>query len=222
MQHFWLKKQNCDHLIIFFGGWGTDKNPFSQLECNNFDLLMFYDYKLMELPIGFELIISSYPKITLIAWSLGVWVANELIAPFIDNISYGLAINGTLDPISDDKGLPIAVFDGTLQNMSALNLVKFNRRMVLRDKDRKLFEANIPHRKWEDLRDELAHLKEVIKPSSNEVYSHAFIGTSDLVFLTENQKNYWSDSVIVIEKETAHFPFYHFSSWDDILKLIIE
>ena len=70
MQYHWLNKQNNKKLIIFFAGWSFDYKPFEFLKCDNFDVLMFYDYNNLELP---EL--PNYETYYLISWSMGVFSA---------------------------------------------------------------------------------------------------------------------------------------------------
>ena len=51
MQYHWLNKQNNEKLIIFFTGWSFDENPFKFLKSDNFDVMIFYDYNNLEIPV---------------------------------------------------------------------------------------------------------------------------------------------------------------------------
>ena len=51
MQFHWLNKQNNDRLIIFFTGWSFDYKPFEFIKCENFDVLIVYDYNNFEIPV---------------------------------------------------------------------------------------------------------------------------------------------------------------------------
>lgn len=217
MKLYWLNKNEHTKLILFFGGWGTDYHPFLPIKSETYDVVMFYDYKTIQLPDDFEQLLITYSEVIVIGWSLGTWVANYLCQTHKAYINKGIAINGTLNPISDDEGIPLAVFEGTLKNISALNLVRFNRRMLQLPQERKLFESNIPQRTWNDLRDELVHLREVIVPSRNEIYDYALVGIKDYIFPTLNQANSWKNKVNIFEMEVSHFPFYQFNSWDEII-----
>ena len=44
MKHIWIKKDNTKSLIVFFCGWGMDKNVIEHLGSQS-DLVMFYDYR---------------------------------------------------------------------------------------------------------------------------------------------------------------------------------
>ena len=50
MQSHWLNKQDHNKLIIFFTGWSFDYKPFEFLNCEDFDVLIIYDYNDLELP----------------------------------------------------------------------------------------------------------------------------------------------------------------------------
>ena len=219
MKQFWLNKNNNQNLIIFFGGWGSDYHPFVPLNSINYDVLLFYDYRSLAPPGELKQILDSYENISMIGWSLGVWVANLIGAPYKNYITVGMAINGTLDPISDENGIPNQIFEGTLQNLSPMNLIKFNRRMIQAPDERRKFETNIPKRGWEELRDELKHLKEYITPSKNSFFNCAVIGANDLIFPVENQFNAWNNTVRTYQTNGSHFPFYQYNTWDDIIRL---
>lgn len=56
------------------------------------------------------------------AWSFGVyaaayWLRKENLSP-----TMAVAINGTLSPIDDELGIPVGVFNGTLENLSEKSL----------------------------------------------------------------------------------------------------
>ena len=42
MKHIWIKKDNTKSLIVFFCGWGMDKNVIEHLGSQS-DLVMFDD-----------------------------------------------------------------------------------------------------------------------------------------------------------------------------------
>ena len=45
MEYKWLNRKNNSKLIVFFNGWGMDENIVAHLEFDEYDVLMFYDYK---------------------------------------------------------------------------------------------------------------------------------------------------------------------------------
>ena len=44
MKYKWLNLKNNQKLIIFFNGWGMDEGVVKHLDCEGYDILMFYNY----------------------------------------------------------------------------------------------------------------------------------------------------------------------------------
>ena len=126
MKYSFLKKDRKKSLILFFAGWSMDTTPFtglSQLDC---DSVVVYDYTDLSLEKN---ILDGYANVFVFAWSFGVyaaayWLQKENVRP-----TMAVAINGTLSPIDDEQGIPVGVFNGTLENLSEKSLLKFYRRM---------------------------------------------------------------------------------------------
>ena len=100
-------------MLLFFAGWGSDENLFAgpvQEEC---DCLLCFDYK--DLDFDYSLL-EGYREIRVMAWSMGVWVACQTLAGKEYPYGMRLAVNGTPCPIHDTKGIPEAIFQGTLEN----------------------------------------------------------------------------------------------------------
>ena len=81
MKYKWLNKNSNQKLIIFFNGWGMDENVVKHLNCEDYDVLMFYNYNTLETDFDFKLL-NIYPEKNLIAWSMGVMVATNFIKYF--------------------------------------------------------------------------------------------------------------------------------------------
>ena len=125
-QHF-IIKNNQKHLLLFFAGWGMDETPFLQIHPTNKDWLICYDYRSLEFD---AIILQEYSEITLIAWSMGVWAASQIMKQYPSvTLSQSIAINGTPYPIHETKGITPAIFEGTLQGLNEQSLQKFQRRM---------------------------------------------------------------------------------------------
>lgn len=101
MQFHWLNKQNNDKLIIFFAGWSFDEQPFKFLACDNYDVLIMYDYTSLDCEIED---FSQYGEINLIAWSMGVFAA-YLLKDNLPKFNKKIAINGTPLPVDDKYGI---------------------------------------------------------------------------------------------------------------------
>lgn len=217
MLYHWLHNEGKDKVILFFGGWGTDMNPFEHLKSDHYDVVMFYDYRSLELLLDLNAIVNGKKEVVVVGWSLGVWLGHYTCQQIKTLISKAIAINGTLDPISDKQGIPVDVFSGTLKNLSEENLDRFNRRMMGEKDDWTRYKRNQPFRNWMELMEELAHLKYRIKPQTNSIYTEAVITNNDMIFTARNQENFWRDKVSIQKVDGAHFPFFKYQSWDEII-----
>ncbi|WP_302614215.1 pimeloyl-ACP methyl esterase BioG family protein, partial [uncultured Bacteroides sp.] len=147
-QHF-IIKNNQKHLLLFFAGWGMDETPFLQLHPTDKDWMLCYDYRSLEFDAT---TLQEYSEITLIAWSMGVWVASQIMKqhPSLP-VSQSIAINGTPYPIHETKGISPAIFAGTLQGLNEQSLQKFQRRMCGSAADYQAFQSIVPRRPVEEL-----------------------------------------------------------------------
>ena len=65
-----------EHLIVYFAGWGTPLDAVAHLILpTDYDLLICYDYQDLKLDFDF----SAYQQIRVVAWSMGVWVAERVL-----------------------------------------------------------------------------------------------------------------------------------------------
>ena len=48
MKYKWLNRGENNKIILFFNGWGMDENVVKHLDCEDYDVLMFYDYNTLE------------------------------------------------------------------------------------------------------------------------------------------------------------------------------
>ena len=118
-QHF-IIKNNQKHLLLFFAGWGMDETPFLTIHPVDKDWMICYDYRSLTFDVG---LLETYSQITLIAWSMGVWAASQIMKQYPHlPVSQSIAINGTLYPIHEIKGIAPSIFDGTLQGLSLIHI----------------------------------------------------------------------------------------------------
>lgn len=197
MEYKWLNKKNNKKLIIFFNGWGMDENVVKHLEPGDYDVIMFYDYN----SLGCDISLDNYSEKFLVAWSMGVMVAT------LFDIEYKTktAINGTLKPIDDNFGIPVRVYDLTLNH---LNPVKFMKNMYDNVDD-------IPtiSRDFENQKSELAVLK-TYKADESFKYDRVIISDSDKIIPTKNQVKFWKKEPNI---QGAHCIFPYFSNWGELL-----
>ena len=187
-----------------------DENPFLQFlpSDSNSDWMICYDYRSLEFD---ESLVKAYGHITLVAWSMGVWAASQVIKqhPTL-HISKCIAINGTLFPIDETKGITPTIFEGTLQGLNEVTLQKFQRRMCCSSTDYRAFQTIIPQRSVEELAEELASIQRQVSTYSpaSFFWDIAYIGLQDRIFLSENQREAWRTSAHSIkEVNAAHYQY---------------
>jgi len=212
MKTFWLKKQNNSKLVLFFCGWGMDKNPIEHLKIEDFDVLAVYDYS----DLNFEEDIQNYSEITLIAWSMGVFAASLVCSQF--NIQKSIAINGTQSPIDAGFGINPKVYKLTLDNFSESVRDKFFLNMFCSIEEYEKFAK--PLRDLQSQRFELAFLQEITEQNQSLDFKFdcAIISNRDNIIPSKNQKKFWqTKKVKVVELNSGHYPFFEFGSLEEII-----
>jgi pimeloyl-[acyl-carrier protein] methyl ester esterase len=212
MKTYIRRREKNKHLVVFYGGWGTDENVFAPLCNDEFDFILFYNYSADEALVLPEM--KVYEKITLIGWSLGVWAAEYLSPKTGIKPNTTIAVNGTPVPADDMYGVPLHVFEGTLNNITEENIEKFYLRMF---GDKKSYESNIariPHRSLKSLHDELRWMyNRIMEPKECCFHwNYAVTSEKDRVFPSKNLAGYWEK-----EKYTKNIalqlPHYLFNEW---------
>lgn len=206
MKYSFLKKDRKKSLILFFAGWSMDTTPFtglSQLDC---DSVVVYDYTDLSLEKN---ILDGYANVFVFAWSFGVyaaayWLQKENVRP-----TMAVAINGTLSPIDDEQGIPVDVFNGTLENLSEQSLQKFYRRMCQSTEQYSAFMSVRPERNLESLRNELIAIRDLSaqRPEVFKGWTKAYIADDDRIFPAANQVKAWNTAgVAFTHLQSAHLP----------------
>jgi biotin synthesis protein BioG len=213
MKTYIRRREKNNQLIVLYGGWGTDENVFAPLCNDEFDFILFYNYSADEALVLPEM--KSYEKITLIGWSLGVWAAEYLTHKTGIKPDITIAVNGTPVPAHNQYGIPLTIFEGTLNNLTEDNIEKFYLRMF---GDKRTYLKNIeriPHRSIKSLHDELRWLYNRIMEQKEPGFRWDYAVTSEIdrVFPAENLKSYWGKMT-----ETKHIvvplPHYFFHNWE--------
>ncbi|MCW9710387.1 DUF452 family protein [Avibacterium sp. 21-586] len=218
---------NNPNLIIYFAGWGTPASVVSHLALpENTDLLLCYDYQDLALNVD----LSAYSQIRVVAWSMGVWVANQVIGqmPLVS----ATAINGTGKPCDDEMGIPQAVFIGTLEQLDERNLAKFQRRMCGDSATFEQYNQLAGQRDWQQVRSELSELYQSIQQDNGKSlnWTKAIIGEKDRIFPSQNQLNFWQTyateqkqsavqnctEFVLQTLPLAHYPFAQFRTWAEL------
>ncbi len=223
MKQQFLKKESSSSLLLIFGGWGTWPGLFSSnMFPQGYDVMLCYDYHSLDFDASQT---DGYDNVRLIAWSMGVWAASVVFGG--NRLKEGqvweecIAVNGTMYPRDNEKGIPESVFDGTLDNMSSPVIVKFRRRMCGKSYQQFLSLLSDSERTVEDLKEELSSLRNAVILKGASVaencfrdntdrrqffWSRAIAGKDDLIFPFSAQKTAWNEAgVQVEERECAHY-----------------
>lgn len=200
----------AENLLIYFAGWGTPISAVSHLALpENYDLLICYDYQDFKLDFDF----SPYQHIRVVAWSMGVWVAERALQGL--SLKSATAVNGTGLPCDDHFGIPYVIFKGTLDNLNETTRAKFDRR-ICGDKTNLAFYYSVPARPFQEIHQELTALFLAIEADKRTdliSWTKAIIGNRDKIFLPEHQRQYWTERCNWEEKDGEHYLFSHFTHW---------
>lgn len=210
-----INKHNS-RLLLFFAGWSASPELFRNLTTEeDMDVWICYDYR----DLAFDANLTGYKEIYLIAWSLGVWVAATVFENnrTLPRPTTAIAINGTCCPIDDTRGIPEAIFRGTLAHVTEEGMHRFNRRMCGNREILRQYEQTLP-RPLHEMQEELQHLYQKYQEVESNGWTHAILASADRIFPAENLRNYWLGRCPVTEIEAPHYPFYHWKKWNEIWK----
>lgn len=206
MKQVMIVNRQRARLILFFAGWGMDETPFLHCCPQESDLMVCYDYR--ELDFN-DTLLANYREIHLVAWSMGVWAASKALSWYQElPITRSIAVNGTPYPVDEERGIPPAIFNGTLEGLNAASLLKFQRRMCGGSEAYERFRSIAPCRSWEELKEELAVIGTLctVLPPSDWKWDRAFIGENDRIFPPQAQQKAWEGVCPAIEHGSeAHY-----------------
>lgn len=198
------KEDASASLLLLFLGWGMDQYPFLSCLPEDTDVLICYNYRTLrfepEIP-------NSYKRIKVVAWSMGVWAATQVLQQITVPISECIAVNGTPYPIDDTRGIPTDIFRATLEGLNEQTLQKFRRRMCGTGDRLKQFINNAPDRNIESLRTELSAIKTMATQTEPSPWhwDKAYIAKQDRIFTPIAQAEAWKETAIEYIEE-YHLP----------------
>jgi len=211
-----IKKQEkaSSELLLFFAGWGMDERPFLEYLPAGNDCMICYNYRSLSFD---DSLLAPYRNIRVVAWSMGVWAASRMLAGRNLPVSESIAINGTPQSIDDEKGIPAAIFQGTLEGLNEHTLHKFRRRMCGSKEEMAHFMKQVPLRTVEDLHEELAQIGKqyVTQTDTDEGYiewNKVYIGLQDNIFPPPNQQRAWEGKKFT----TVHCAHYPAALWPEL------
>lgn len=200
-----IKQDNNRHLILIMAGWGMDATPFTGLGYPGYDIAVTWDYTNESIDTTR---FDNYREIIVLAWSMGVMEADRVIPGLGLPVSLAIAVNGTVTPVSDTTGIPVPVFNGTLNTLSEGTLTRFNKRMCGSADALRRFNMTAPTRTIESLREELKILGDRAAAANgcqSIKWDLAVIGRKDMIFSASNQSAAWSGTPTMYI-EDPHLP----------------
>ncbi|MDE6134788.1 MAG: DUF452 family protein, partial [Muribaculaceae bacterium] len=200
MKHRFISRDSGRRLIIIFTGWGMDWRPLQGLRRHGYDIAVVWDYRNCEFDTTFA---NGYSEICVVAWSLGVHAAAMTLGDLRPKVTKMIAVNGTMSPVDDSRGIPCAIFRGTLEGLDERNLTKFRRRMAGSREAFECFSSHCPERGLEELREELACF--LSREPASALWDLAIIGRNDAIFPPANQAHAWEGTATETTGD-AHLP----------------
>lgn len=192
-------------LVIFFTGWSTDFHIAEDIYLpEGYDFLCVWGYDKWD----WEPLEKEYDEILIIAWSLGVAVADFLF-PIINienNVTGLYAINGTRNPVDENYGIPPMIFQSTIDTLDEKNLLKFRMRICGgKEKYRKEAKKLNTTSNIETLKKELDFFmaSDVTIKRKNH-WDYAFLSESDKIFPIQNLKIAWADTPFNVMEDENH------------------
>lgn len=192
-------------LVLIYAGWAMDWRPFRNLSLPGYDIMVVWDYR--DLTFNWKPLMA-YDEVCLIAWSMGVFAASVTIHELLPRITKRIAVNGTLEPVHDSKGIPEAVYHGTINALAPNTLRKFYRRMCTDADQFAKFSANMPKRPVGELGDELRAIETnaIFHVEQVSEWDLAIVSRHDSIFPTQNQVNAWRQIAPIRFMEASHLP----------------
>lgn len=207
-------------LIIFFCGFYTDANCFVEFDNGQSDVLFVYDYSNMDQNPLEYFDFLAYTKISVIAYSYGVWALNYVYnEELLPEISSSCALCGTFCPVDNAYGVSDKIYDLMLKSLSADTIERFEQKMAIGNTSNLAIKK--ADRTIENLKDELLNIKLVSKRTwfkKNFEFDKVVIAKRDRIFPYNSQMNFWAAHNNKIELECGHFPFFEYSNFDEILE----
>ncbi|MDE5610651.1 MAG: DUF452 family protein [Odoribacter sp.] len=210
----WLNKTGNGRVILFFNGWGMDGQAVKHLKCQS-DVLMFYDYRSLELGALPDL--GAYREVIIVAWSMGVWATAQFLTTRNIRSLKQIALNGTERPVDDHYGIPVRVYALTEKGMTEKGREKFVARMLDGRTEHPVTEFTC--RPIGEVCEELSRIREKSAVLQSVLaWDKVYISEQDVIFPVAGQQAWWTERGAKIQMLSGgHFPFFQFESWEEIV-----
>lgn len=211
MRYKWLNKNNNNKLILFFNGWAMNETAVSNMAFDDFDVLMFFDYRKVDFDFSiFDF--NKYDEKYLICWSMGGFVAN-LFKNELKNFDKKIAINSTNKLIDNNYGIPDKIYRATAKFLNEQNCDKFIKNMFQNGKLNPQIKITRP---IEELREELFEIQK-INLDSELKFDKVIISKDDKIIPTKNQLAFWENKADIELINSTHCPFENYKSWKELI-----
>lgn len=219
MKTFIKRRESNEDLIIVFGTWGTDRNAFLPLCTDKHDFMLYYNYSADEPLILPER--KTYRHITVIGWSIGIWAAEYMASTMNLKPDLSIAVNGTPFPAHNLYGIPLEVFEGTLNRLDDRAIYKYHMRLFGNKNVLNQHTEKISKRPLTSFADELRWLYNRIMETYEKRYSWdiALSCSEDRVFPYKNMVKYWESrpETKLITLKLPHYPFFKWNSFNEMV-----
>lgn len=203
-------------LLIFFCGFYTDPECFIEFDNGSSDILFVYDYSTLNLDELEYFDFSIYTEINLIAYSYGVFGANESYRA-LPEINNSVAISGTIYPIDESFGIKPKIYDLMLNSFNEEVIKNFKAKMEIDSGTIKNSKRTV-----ENLKNELIGIKNYVLQNEikqNFNFDKVIITKKDRIIPYSSQKNFWELHNNIEEINCGHFPFFNYKDFDEILEI---
>lgn len=204
-------------LLLFFTGWGMDERPTTHLSTAKYDVCTCFNYNSLHTHEAEQW--KQYETITVAAWSMGVWAAEQVWTQAGLPVKRAVAINGTPKPVDDTQGIPPAMAQATLDTLTPESLKRFYRRMLGSGNLLKQMEESgrMPDIDFDERKEELHRIiGQKPYPETGFTWNKAVIGTNDAIFPVPNMRTAWQGKAEIIDVDAPHYPFHLFKTWEEI------
>ncbi|WP_299546099.1 pimeloyl-ACP methyl esterase BioG family protein [uncultured Helicobacter sp.] len=203
---------NTKEIFLIFGGFASHYSHFAPFFKN---YLLLYHYTHLDFSALLKALktLPKDSKITLVAFSMGVFVARIFLNTQHFKPHKAFAINGTEYGIHKSYGIPLALFRHTQKNFATnkeLALKQFKSNLFLEHLDKTehfvFLDSNILCDELEFFMESCATHHTLLEPIC---WDFALISTRDLIYNPQAQKAFWSDKTRIIELDAPHFAFFN-------------
>ena len=191
-----------DAVVVIVLGWACAPRCVEHIRPEGCDVVCLYDFRGGAVDPGLSL--DGYSRRYLLAWSFGVWVAEQLFAGVA--WTRAVALCGSPLPVDARWGIDPKRLNVTLRGIRKYGIGEFNRRMY-GEREYERLKPWLPFRDAEANECELIDLSTAsLEPYTPSLrWDRAVVGSDDVIFPVENLVAYWGERAEVLP--LPHYPF---------------